>query len=757
MNGLLEFAVSNALVAALAAVVVAGVTRVWRNPHLAHLLWALVLVKLVTPPLVDVPIPVFSASPLPQALSHAAELQAATTSDERIDHTGSADRRRIAAADTTHTGSAIAGSDPQPATAGIAPTPTEPGGGLATSLAAESRTRFDRAAALVFVWATGSAIWLGVLATGVLRFHRLVCCLPAAPEAWQREIAALAARVDLRVWPSVRLAEGAISPLLWPIGARPVILLPRALVQRLDADGHRALLAHELAHYYRRDHWVRWFEMLVLAVHWWNPVAWWARRQLRVAEERCCDAWAIWLLDGEARCYGRTLLETIDFLADARAVSPMAASGMGMSGNLKGRFEMILESRFGRRLSWRTRLAVAATAVLVLPCSLSLVRVVAQTGAEKEPPAAAERPSADWAKLSPFTGVHVRGNDAADVEFEGKQYQLVSIDGLTTKELLDGSRKKYGILWEKRFVEDLVEVMDGMGHKPAGTVKLELRDPASSEAKTVERAPMTAENRAKVYAKAHNILSQLLSGRRTWARLSPFTAVRVSGDEAEVEFDGQRYQLLSIDDLPTKEILDGARKHYADHWEKRFVEDLVEVMDAMGHRPGATVKLVLRDLRSGAFTTFDRAPMTAENREKVYIARYVITAYDAKRIRQLIDVFAAAVEKSDLDALAKTLRSHAAREGRDVAYFSHLTKELPAGSQINLVRTIVPLHNHHAMAVTDFFGAEAPGQAKPQCVVYHCIRQDGRWTIDSIEVVDDAGLGRALRDAPHRASAEAFD
>jgi beta-lactamase regulating signal transducer with metallopeptidase domain len=745
MNGLLEFAVSNALVAALAAVIVAGVTRVWRNPHLAHLLWALVLVKLVTPPLVDVPIPVFSASPLPQALSPAVEAQAATTSGERI-----------AAADTTHAGSAIAGSDPQPTTAGIAPKPTELGGDLATSLAAASRTRFDWTAALVFVWATGSAIWLGVLATGVLRFHRLVRGMPAAPEAWQQEIAALAARVDLRVWPGVRLAAGAISPLLWPIGARPVILLPRALVQRLDADGHRALLAHELAHYYRRDHWVRWFEMLVLAVHWWNPVAWWARRQLRVAEERCCDAWAIWLLDGEAHCYGRTLLETIDFLADARTVSPMAASGMGTSGNLKGRFEMILESRFGRRLSWRTRLAVAATAVLVLPCSLSLVRVVAQTNAEKEPPAAAERPSAGWARLSPFTAVHVK-NDAADVEFEGKQYELVSIDGLTTKELLDGARKKYGTRWEKRFVEDLVEVMDGMGHRPAATVKLVLRDPASSEAKTVERAPMTAENRAKVYAKAHNILSQLLSGGRTWARLSPFTAVRVSGDDAEVEFDGQRYQLVSIDDLPTKEILDGARKHYADHWKKRFVEDLVEVMDAIGHRPGATVKLVLRDPRSSAIKTVERAPMTAENREKVHIAHHVINAEDAKRIRQLIAVFAAAVEKSDLDALEKTLRPRAAGEGRDLAYFSRATKELPAGSHISLVRTIVPLHNHHAMAVTDFFGAEVPGQAKSQCVVYHCVRQDGRWTIDSIEVVDDAGLGRALRDAPHRALAEAVD
>ena len=82
MNGLLQFAVSNAAIAAAAAVIVVGVTRVWRNPHLAHLLWALVLVKLVTPSLVNVAIPVFRASPLPhESVSPAVDV-AEAASDE---------------------------------------------------------------------------------------------------------------------------------------------------------------------------------------------------------------------------------------------------------------------------------------------------------------------------------------------------------------------------------------------------------------------------------------------------------------------------------------------------------------------------------------------------------------------------------------------------------------------------------------------------------------------------------------------------
>src|SRR5689334_9883113 len=51
MNWLLALAVQNTLLATVLALVVACVTRLWRNPPLAHVLWLLVLVKLVTPPI----------------------------------------------------------------------------------------------------------------------------------------------------------------------------------------------------------------------------------------------------------------------------------------------------------------------------------------------------------------------------------------------------------------------------------------------------------------------------------------------------------------------------------------------------------------------------------------------------------------------------------------------------------------------------------------------------------------------------------
>ena len=48
---------SNVLVAAMLALVAAGLGRLCRRPALMHALWLLVLIKLITPPLVTLPMP----------------------------------------------------------------------------------------------------------------------------------------------------------------------------------------------------------------------------------------------------------------------------------------------------------------------------------------------------------------------------------------------------------------------------------------------------------------------------------------------------------------------------------------------------------------------------------------------------------------------------------------------------------------------------------------------------------------------------
>jgi serine/threonine-protein kinase len=110
-----------------------------------------------------------------------------------------------------------------------------------------------------------------------------------------------------------------------------------------------------------------------------------------------------------------------------------------------------------------------------------------------------------------------------------------------------------------------------------------------------------------------------------FARLSPFTEVVCQPDDVVLVRIGDEQRMLhlvSIDEVPAEDILAASRNRYDELWEKRFVEDIVEVLESMGNPPGETVKLVLRDPESGATRTIDDAPMTLENRQKMYVARY---------------------------------------------------------------------------------------------------------------------------------------
>lgn len=51
-------------------------------------------------------------------------------------------------------------------------------------------------------------------------------------------------------------------------------------------------------------------------------------------------------------------------------------------------------------------------------------------------------------------------------------FTLVSLDGIETEEIVAFSQRTYKNKWQKRFGEDLVEVLAGMGHQTKRTVRL---------------------------------------------------------------------------------------------------------------------------------------------------------------------------------------------------------------------------------------------------------------------------------------------
>jgi hypothetical protein len=171
--------------------------------------------------------------------------------------------------------------------------------------------------------------------------------------------------------------------MVWAGGWRPRLVLPRRLWDALDPDQRAAVLAHELAHLARRDHWVRRLEVVALGLYWWLPVAWLAVRQLRRAEEACCDAWVVWVMPGRQTAYAEALVEAVAFVSCPGWV-PLASGGAARAGELKRRLTMILSDPPRRR--WPAGLAAVVLAAVVLPWS--------PTRAD-DPPTPAPAPPAD--------------------------------------------------------------------------------------------------------------------------------------------------------------------------------------------------------------------------------------------------------------------------------------------------------------------------------------------------------------------------
>lgn len=100
-----------------------------------------------------------------------------------------------------------------------------------------------------------------------------------------------------------------------------------------------------------------------------------------------------------------------------------------------------------------------------------------------------------YAKVAPFTGVRWENNRPV-VCVKGRWAALVSIDGIPTRRIMEFARRRFGAIAQKRFAEDLVEVLSTMGHEPEWKVTLGLE----AKDKVVDKLEvmMTEDNRKHV-------------------------------------------------------------------------------------------------------------------------------------------------------------------------------------------------------------------------------------------------------------------
>ncbi len=384
MDSFLSTIVSNTAFAGALALVAFGVQRTGRSPQLAHALWLMVLLKLVTPPVFHVALPVrFGLSVSGVADRGSPEnMDGSKTSvvAERMlppitspSKPARRDGKPIPAADLATGGPAEMRAETM--------SPAPPGASAVSRLATVRAGRWQ--VLLCAVWAGGVIVGLAILFRRLGQFHRLLIEAVDGDVTLTDDVRALARRLGMRNCPSIRILDAHVPPLVFAAWRSVIFLIPARLLLGLDRKQLHAVLVHELAHIRRRDHLTRWFEIFVRGIFWWHPLAWWGSRQLRQAEEECCDAWVVWALPNSRRSYGEALLWTIEFLAERRLFSVVAGTALGGS-HVKRRIEMIMNQQLSRRMSWGALIALVVVSASMLP-------VAARTGANEVQGAIQER------------------------------------------------------------------------------------------------------------------------------------------------------------------------------------------------------------------------------------------------------------------------------------------------------------------------------------------------------------------------------
>lgn len=246
----------------------------------------------------------------------------------------------------------------------------------------------------MLVWASGAAL---------LGLWFLFCNLRYGRQLRAGVLRAIAPKEGR---PAVRLTQTALSPCLFG-------LFPPAIYVTMDCAQDEQLLhhcaEHEYTHYLHRDHIWAVLRGVCLALHWFNPLVWWAAALSRTDAELFCDEDTVRRLGEDARAdYGRSLIrmtcrERVDPLSAATTMS-------GRGGQLKTRIISITK---------HPKTAIPVLILVLLLCAAAVGCTM--TGAKDAAPAQQTQQRMDTTPEELEATADTREEPEAAVEFTTTQ------------------------------------------------------------------------------------------------------------------------------------------------------------------------------------------------------------------------------------------------------------------------------------------------------------------------------------------------
>ena len=324
------------LLIAIAAILARAFCR--NRPHLAMVLWLLVLAKCITPPIVAAPFGLFcrtvepetivtppNTAPGPSAFFMKPESEPALLEPE-ISYSYAVEPTTI---------------EPEP----LRPTIRE---------------------WLAIGWVTGTVLVILIsLLRVTLSLRRISNTTVETPEGLNDRLQQLRTRLGIRRRVSLVITTSALGPAI--VGLFRLRVVVPEIIARDEANSLDPILAHELIHVRRGDLWVSVLNLLARGLWWFHPLIWWVSRQVNRETERACDEEVLSALECRPGDYARSLLRVLEQKNSLKAMP--AFPGVRPVEITSQRMERIMSLRHGSRSggSWRRRLLFILAAAVTLP------------------------------------------------------------------------------------------------------------------------------------------------------------------------------------------------------------------------------------------------------------------------------------------------------------------------------------------------------------------------------------------------------
>jgi beta-lactamase regulating signal transducer with metallopeptidase domain len=342
-----------------------------RRPHLAYVLWMLVLIKAITPPLWSSPMGLFSwaqaqtpstalpttaAEHLPTDLEQYSSSPLPRYSSDPLSRYAGGGLGRRSTTDTDSHANPHAQAPPE------SPSPKP--------VVESARPPIPVNLILAEIWLSGFFFLLTMTAIKWGFLHRRIARCTTPPPADLRGVVEDVCRklgVCERI--CLRVCAEPIGPAVFGF-FRPILVLPESVLVDADQDDLRQLLSHEIIHIRRKDPWISALQVLVQSVWWFHPLVWWMNRCIGQVREMCCDSEVIATQRCQAARYAQMLLDVARSRRANRGFAVMEPA-LGASGArlTRTRLEYVMneKSRLAPRMPAKYWAVFAICSLLVLP------------------------------------------------------------------------------------------------------------------------------------------------------------------------------------------------------------------------------------------------------------------------------------------------------------------------------------------------------------------------------------------------------